>query len=102
MDVRSPHRAHLWTTISIALIAYAMCSVIHEGIGHGAACLLSGGTPAAMSSVHFDCLNENKWVAAGGTLANLLFGLVFWTASRAVTRSSHWRYFFWLAMTINL
>src|SRR4051794_5719268 len=102
MEIGFPQRAHPWTTISIALIVYAMSSLIHEGIGHGGACLLSGGTPAVMSSVHFDCLNENKGVAAGGTIANLIFGLIFWIASRLTSGSSHWRYFFWLAMTVNL
>jgi hypothetical protein len=98
----SQPRHHLWTTVAIALIVYAMSSVIHEGIGHGGVCLLTGGTPLQMSSVHFDCGDENKWVAAGGTIANLVFGLIFWIDSRAVTRSPHWRYFFWLAMTVNL
>jgi hypothetical protein len=95
-------RHHLPTVIAIALIVYATCSVVHEGIGHGGACLLTCGTPLQISSVHFDCGGENKWVAAGGTIANLIFGFVFWILSRAVTSSTHWRYFFWLAMTINL
>jgi hypothetical protein len=41
-------------------------------------------------------------VAAGGTLANLICGALFWVAARAVTQSASWRYFFWLLMTLNL
>ncbi len=41
-------------------------------------------------------------MAAGGTLANLIFGALFWVAARAVKRSASWRYFFWLLMTFNL
>jgi hypothetical protein len=41
-------------------------------------------------------------VAAGGTVANFIAGLVFWLASRAATRATRLRYFLWLSMTINL
>jgi hypothetical protein len=41
-------------------------------------------------------------VAAGGTLANLIFGGLFWVAARALKQSASWRYFFWLLMTFNL
>jgi hypothetical protein len=41
-------------------------------------------------------------VAAGGTLANLIFGALFFVAERAVRQTASWRYFFWLLMTFNL
>jgi hypothetical protein len=41
-------------------------------------------------------------VAGGGTLANLIFGALFWVAAHAVKRSASWRYFLWLLMTFNL
>jgi hypothetical protein len=41
-------------------------------------------------------------VAAGGTLANLIFGVLFWVTARAVKQISSLRYFFWLLMTFNL
>jgi hypothetical protein len=41
-------------------------------------------------------------VGAGGTLANLIFGALFWVVARAVRRSASGRYFFWLLMTFNL
>jgi len=45
---------------------------------------------------------RHEQVAAGGTLANLIFGALSWMAMRAVKRSATWRYFFWLLMTFNL
>jgi hypothetical protein len=92
----------VWTIVAIAIVAYVFASIIHEGIGHGGACLLTGGHPVALSTVHFECSWEGRLVAAGGTIANLAAGLMFWLASRAASRATHLRYFLWLSMTINL
>jgi hypothetical protein len=92
----------LWTIVAIAIVAYVFASIIHEGIGHGGACLLTGGQPVALSTVHFECGREGRLVAAGGTIANLAAGLLFWLASHAATRATQWRFFLWLSMTINL
>ena len=94
--------ADLWTVIAIAIVAYVFASIIHEGVGHGGACLLTGGRPLALSSVHFECDEEGRIVAAGGTIANLVAGLGFWVASRKASRAVRLRYFLWLSMTINL
>jgi hypothetical protein len=95
-----PH-ADFWTVVAIAAIS-AMCgNLIHEALGHGGACLVTGGHPLALSTVHFECGGEGKLVAAGGTLANLIAGVVFWVAAHATRRSTRLRYFFWLSMTTN-
>jgi hypothetical protein len=89
------------TIIAIAIVATVIGDVLHEGVGHGGACLLTGGHPLALSTVHFDCDNDGRLIAAGGTIANFIAGLFFWFASRSVTRSTHLRYFLWLSMTMN-
>ena len=43
-----------------------------------------------------------RLVGAGGTLANLIFGALFWVVARAVRQSASGRYFFWLLKTFNL
>lgn len=91
-----------WTVVAIAVVAGVCSDFIHEGIGHGGACLLTGGHPLALSTVHFECAGESRLVAAGGTIANLIAATVFWAASRPVTRSTRLRYFLWLSMTLNL
>jgi hypothetical protein len=90
------------TIIAIAIVATVIADVLHEGAGHGGACLLTGGHPLALSTVHFECANEGRLVTAGGTIVNLIAGLIFWFASRRVTRSAHLRYFLWLSMVQQL
>lgn len=89
------------TIIAIAIVATVVADVLHEGVGHGGACLLTGGHPLAFSTVHFDCDNSGRLVAAGGTIVNFIAGLIFWFASRRATRSTRLRYFLWLSMTLN-
>jgi len=92
----------LLTIAAIAIAATVITNFIHEGLGHGGLCVATGGLPLAISTVHFECGAETRLVAAGGTLANLIFGALFWAAARAVKRAARWRYFFWLLMTFNL
>jgi hypothetical protein len=92
----------LLTICSLAIMATVITDVIHEGLGHGGMCVATGGHPLELSTVHFECSVETRWVAAGGTIANLMFGALFWSLSRAVKHSARWRYFFWLLMTFNL
>jgi len=97
-----PITVDVWTIVAIATVAYVFASVIHEGIGHGGACVLTGGKPLALSTVHFQCDKEGRLVAAGGTIANIIAGVACGIASRLERRGSHLRYFLWLSMTINL
>jgi hypothetical protein len=100
--LREATQPDLWTIAAIAIAATVIADVIHEGLGHGGMCAATGGRPLALSTVHFDCSADTRLVAAGGTLANLIFGALFWVAARAVKQTASWRYFFWLLMTFNL
>jgi hypothetical protein len=90
------------TIAAIAIIATVIEDFLHEGIGHGGMCIATGGQPLALSTVHFECSSDIRWVAAGGTLANLIFGALSWGAMRIVKHAAPWRYLFWLLMTFNL
>ena len=97
------------TLAAIAVAAFALANLAHEGLGHGGACLLAGGRALALSAIHFDgdlgglAPAAGKWVAAGGTLANLALGLLAGAALRASGgASSPARFFLWLSMTVNL
>jgi len=76
------------TLVAIAVVAFALANLVHEGVGHGGACLLAGGRARALSAIHFDgdlgglAPAAGKWVAAGGTLANLTLGLLAAAALR--------------------
>jgi len=92
----------LLTIAAIAIVATVIGNFIHEGLGHGGMCVATGGRPLVLSTVHFECSAETRLVAAGGTLANLIFGTLSWGALRAVKQSATWRYLLWLLMTFNL
>jgi hypothetical protein len=97
------------TVVSIAVVAYALANILHEAIGHGGACVVLGGKPLVLSSVHFDCGEESmseaarRLVAAAGTVANFLAAALSMFAMRiAGARRPRLAYFLWLFTTINL
>lgn len=100
----------LVTIAAVAAVTYAIVSMVHEGLGHGGACLIIGGIPRELSSMDFDCdlhglgTAAEKIVAAGGTIANLIFGLGALALYRRipVTSSPLWRFSVWLFVAVNL
>jgi hypothetical protein len=94
---------------AIGVVAYALANLLHEGAGHGWACVLLGGKPQVLSSVHFECgegtmsVVGRRLVSAAGTLVNYLAALVSFVAMKSL-RSGRgtFRYFLWLFTTINL
>ena len=109
MDTERPRHDRL-TVVAIAIVAYALADVLHEGFGHGGACLLVGGRPLVQSSVHFDCDTRllgqwaERFIAAGGTLVNLAAGALMLGPLRRLRRnaSGEVAWFLWLSMTVNL
>lgn len=97
------------TVVAIAVVAYALANLLHEGLGHGGACLAVGGRLQALSAIHAECSAEDRGplasslVTAAGTLANLMAGGTAWLLLRRQgTRLTSGRYFLWLFMTLNL
>jgi hypothetical protein len=96
-----PHDA--LTVGAIAIFGYMLDDILHEGLGHGGSCLVTGGQPLVLSSVHFECSNDTLLVIAGGTLINLLAGALFFLLGRLTSANyPRWKYFFWIAMSVNL
>jgi hypothetical protein len=103
LAIETPAQPDSFTVGAIAILAYMLGNVLHEGLGHGGACVLVGGKPLVMSSVHFECSLDHRLVDAGGTLVNLVAGAVFLCLGRLASRSHpRWKYFFWISMTVNL
>jgi hypothetical protein len=91
------------TIVAISIVAFAIANVLHEGVGHGGACLLMGGHARVLSTVHFECDRASRFIAAGGTLANFIAGFLSWIAvRRAHLARADARFFLWLLMTVNL
>jgi hypothetical protein len=98
-----------WTIGAIAVVAYALSNVVHEGLGHGGACLLVGGRPEELNAIFFECSIEGlqssarRWLAAGGSLANLAVAALAWLALRTLPgRWGRARHFAWLMLAVNV
>jgi hypothetical protein len=99
----TPAPADSLTVASIGILAYMLGNVLHEGLGHGGACVLAGGKPLVLSSVAFECSSDTRLVMAGGTSINLVAGAVFFALGRLTSRNyPRFKYFLWIAMTVNL
>ena len=99
----TPAPADSLTVASIAILAYMLGNVLHEGLGHGGACFLTGGKPLVLSSVDFECSSDTRLVMAGGTLINLVAGAIFFVLGRITSRNyPRLKYFFWIATALNL
>lgn len=96
------------TVAAIGLTVGALADVIHEGLGHGGACLLVGGKPTLLTSMNFEWDESGcpRWasrvVAAGGTIANLLAGALALAMLRRPRCAVHAHYFLWLFAAVNL
>jgi hypothetical protein len=91
------------TIACIGITTYILATVLHEAVGHGGACLLAGGRPIVISTVHMECSADTHLVTAGGTLMNVAAGAVCFPLGRLTPRtSSRIKYFLWLSMTVNL
>jgi len=110
MERPSPESSRLdpWTVAAIAVIAYSIGNVVHAGLGHGGACLLVGGRPVELNAIFFECSEglspgNRRWLAAGGSIANLAGAALAWIALRRVPRGwGRARAFTWLLLAVNL
>ena len=108
-DPGGDHKIDVLTVAAISVVAFALAKIMHEGIGHGGACVLLGGTPESVSSMTFACdLGgvagwPRRFLAAGGSLSNLGCAAAFFGLLRRSQRASaQTRYFLWLCGTVNL
>src|SRR6204780_3805400 len=90
------------TIISMAVVASAAATLLHEGVGHGMTAWLRGDIPTELTSNHLSSLRPDRWVDAGGTLVNLFAGAASLLASTSAGARSNFRYFFWILAALNL
>lgn len=104
---------HVPTVMAAAVVAYALANLLHEGAGHGGACLLLGHADAAsmLNAIFFDYnsaavpVTHQKIIASAGTVANLMAAAAGWALTRALRRAGPWpvaRFALWLFVAINL
>src|SRR5262245_2614514 len=69
------------TLIAISAMAYALANVVHEGLGHGGACLLLGAKPTMFNAIFFNYDETTasdtvqRMISAAGSIVNLIVGL---------------------------
>jgi len=97
-----PQRHNKATIVSMAIIASAAATLLHEGLGHGVTAWLRGDIPTELTSNHLSALHADHWVEAAGTLVNLSIGAIALTASQAAGRRANLRYFLWILAALNL
>ena len=91
------------TVCAISLVAAMIADVAHEALGHGALALLLGAQSGVLSTVAWTSAFDSRLVAAGGTLANLAAGAIFWFAlGEAKNASSETRFFLLVSVAFNL
>jgi hypothetical protein len=104
-------RNELLTIVAIAVVAYACSTVVHEALGHGGACVIVGCKPQLVTSMQFQgdesriSLNAQRFVAAGGSIANAAAAALALVLMRVIARRHEIRsmwFFCWLLATINL
>jgi hypothetical protein len=110
----SPASAHdepldRWTVGAIAVVAYCLANLIHEGGGHGGACVLVGGRPVVLNAIFFQCDHDAlgqaaaRVVSAGGSIVNVIVGALLLGVARVGRRApAELRYFLWLLTALNL
>lgn len=91
------------TICAISVVALMLSTMLHEALGHAAVALLTGARSGTLSTVAWSSTYESRLVAAGGTIVNLIAGLLFWLALRAAANASAaTRFFLLIACAFNL
>jgi hypothetical protein len=90
------------TIVSMAVIASALATLLHEGLGHGVTAWLRGDVVTELTSNHLSSLTPDRLVDAGGTIVNLIAGFAAFSLLRVLGNRANTHYFFWLLMALNL
>jgi hypothetical protein len=97
-----PGQHNKMTIISMAVIASALATALHEGVGHGITAALRGDVVTELTSNHLSSVHPDRWVDAGGTIVNLIVGASALLACRLAGKRANTRYFLWLLAALNL
>lgn len=64
--------------VAVAALACILQDVLHEGLGHGVTAWLSGAQKMTISTVALQSDIDTRWIAANGTLVNLVAAGILW------------------------
>lgn len=98
----------VWTVAALTVVAWSISDMLHEGLGHGGMCLLVGAKPLVLTSAYFNFDEKTassaglRWIAAGGSLVNLLVGIPLLALLPRWRVPPEGRFFLWLVGAQNL
>jgi hypothetical protein len=109
MAAAPPPPINALTVACIAVVAYLVASVVHEGLGHGLAAVILGarGPRLTTAALHLDSKSvvpeASRIISIAGPLAGLLVGSLL-ALYHGRTRSGNptFRYFLWLTAYVCL
>ncbi len=86
--------ASTFTLLAVAVTAFFVADVAHEGLGHGGMCLASGGRMLSLSTTYEACSIRSRAIDGAGPGMGLVVALVAWMWLRlAPPRSQNLRAF---------
>jgi hypothetical protein len=98
-----PSADDILTIGAISIVAGILTNILHEGVGHGLIALLTGARSGVLTTVAWSSVFDTRLVEAGGTLVNLVAGLLFWVVLAYSRRASMTtRYFLLITCAFNL
>ncbi len=102
-ETRVPTADDSLTICAISIVAGILTNILHEGVGHGLIDLLTGAKSGVLTTVAWSSAFGSRLVEAGGTLANLAAGLIFWFLLRSAKNAlMPTRYFLLISYAFNL
>ena len=78
----SARLASFATLIAIAFTGYCIADIAHEMLGHGGACLASGGRVVLVDTTFADCTIRSRWIDGAGPVLGIIVALLAWIAAR--------------------
>ncbi len=103
MTATTNTRDNLVTVGAIALAAMSLVTFDHEALGHGGACLATGGRIQLLTSALFHCSHASPLIDMAGPLSNLLIGgLAMLLAARVPVRRMELKLFLTLVAAFSL
>jgi hypothetical protein len=95
-------RDNIPTVVALGVLAYICETVGHEAVGHGGACLLTGGEITALAPLWMHCSVQTPVMVLLGPVFNFMFGAACGAAVYIWPRAGALSLFLWLSCAFNL
>jgi hypothetical protein len=90
------------TFAAVGAVAMVLADMVHEAVGHGTACLLTGNRILSLSTVAIQTAEASRFVSAAGTIVNLIVGSLALLLFARLKQLTPTACFWWLFGVFNL